>query len=340
MQTETEAENKAKFLLIRFSSIGDIVLTTPAIRCLKNQVEGAEVHFITKPQFAGILSSNPYIDKIHLLKDNITETIKELQDENFDYVIDLHNNLRSSRISSALKLGSFKFKKLNIQKWLLVNFKINKLPDKHIVDRYMETLAPFDVYNDNKGLDYFIPEKDEITIPDLFGNDFPKNFIAIVIGAKHFTKQLPSQKISAICNLLNAPVLLLGGKEDESKGEEILKNIDNKKKVINTCGKLSLNQSASVVKQATVVVSHDTGLMHIATAFHKNIISVWGNTVPAFGMYPYLPGSGSHIIEEKELKCRPCTKIGFRECPKSHFKCMNNINEKQVANLVNNLLHS
>lgn len=339
MQTEQGVENKAKFLFIRFSSIGDIVLTTPVVRGIKNQVDGAEVHFITKPQFSGILSSNPYIDKVHTLKENITEIINELQSENFDYVIDLHNNIRSARISSALKLGSFKFNKLNIQKWLLVNFNINRLPEKHIVDRYLETVAPFDVHNDNKGLDYFISPADEVNIKELYGNDYSSGYVAFVIGAKHFTKQLPAQKSATICNLINIPVILLGGKEDEAKGNQIISFVDKKNRVQNTCGKLNLNQSASVVKQARVVITHDTGLMHIASAFKKNIISVWGNTVPAFGMYPYMPGEGSQIIEVKNLKCRPCTKIGFRECPKKHFKCMNNIDEKQVANLVNNLFN-
>jgi ADP-heptose:LPS heptosyltransferase len=338
MQTDYEVENKAKFLIIRFSSIGDIVLTTPVVRCLKNQVEGAELHYITKPQFSGILSTNPYIDKVHTLKENFSETIAELQAEQFDYVIDLHNNLRSARITSSLKMGSFKFKKLNIQKWLLVNFNINRLPEKHIVDRYLETLTAFDVHNDGAGLDYFIPKSDEVNISELNSEFSDSGYIAFVIGAKHFTKQLPVEKTAGICNLLNLPVLLLGGKEDEEKGNQIISLVTNKASVYNTCGKYNLNQSASIVRQAKVVISHDTGLMHIAAAFKKNIISVWGNTVPAFGMYPYLPGNGSQIVEVVHLKCRPCTKIGFRECPKNHFKCMNLINEKQVADLANNLL--
>src|SRR6187402_803655 len=148
-----------KFLIIRFSSIGDIVLTTPVIRCLKQQVPGAEVHFLTKENYRGIISSNPYVDKVQLLGSSWDLMIHQLQQEDYDYIIDLHHNLRTLRIKKALKRGQhFSFNKLNIQKWLLTAFKINRLPAVHIVDRYLYTLKNFNVVNDGKGLDYFFPE--------------------------------------------------------------------------------------------------------------------------------------------------------------------------------------
>lgn len=331
-----QPETQAKFLIIRFSSIGDIVLTTPVVRCLKKQIEDALVHYLTKPQFAGILASNPYVDKVHVLKENFAETITELQEEHFDYIIDLHHNLRSARVVSALKLGSFSFKKLNIQKWLLVNFNINKMPEKHIVDRYLDTLIPFDVHNDNEGLDFFIPQNDEINITKQFGEEFSYGFVAFIIGAKHFTKQLPSQKIADICNQKKFPLILLGGPEDEKKAVEIFALLSEKNIVTNACGKLNLNQSASVVSQAKVVITHDTGLMHIAAAYKQKIVSIWGNTVPEFGMYPYLADKNS-VIMQKDLKCRPCSKIGFTECPKNHFRCMNDIDSNEIVRAVQKL---
>lgn len=326
-----QPEAQARFLIIRFSSIGDIVLTSPVIRCLKNQVDGAIVHFITKPQFAGMLQSNPHVDKVHTLHENFAETIEELKQEHFDYVIDLHHSLRSARVVSSLRLGSFPFKKLNFRKWLLVHFKINRMPDTHIVDRYLDTLKPFDVKNDNAGLDFFIPETDHVNISKQFGEDFSYGFVVFVIGAKHFTKQMPAQKIADICNRNKFPVILLGGPDDVKKANEIVSLLSEKNIVANACGKLSLNQSASVVKQANAVITHDTGLMHVAAAFKKKIISVWGNTVPEFGMYPYFPGKGSVIFEIKNLKCRPCTKIGFRKCPRKHFRCMNDHDTDQIV---------
>jgi ADP-heptose:LPS heptosyltransferase len=183
-----------RILIIRFSSIGDIVLTSPVIRCLKLQL-GAELHFLTKKSFGGILTANPYLDKIHTIEKKVGEVLPTLKALDFDYIIDLHNNIRSRQIRSQLSAQSFSFNKLNIKKWLLVNLKINRLPDIHIVDRYMKATESLGVKNDGKGLDYFIPE--ETNLPEeLTSIDLP--FIAFAIGAAHATKRLPREKIISI----------------------------------------------------------------------------------------------------------------------------------------------
>lgn len=319
-----------KFLIIRFSSIGDIVLTTPVIRTLKNQVEGAEIHYLTKKTFAPVLVHNPYIDQLHLLDHSLNDAIKELKLVNFDYIIDLHHNLRTSIIKSRLNILAFSFNKLNIEKWLMVNFKVNRLPNLHIVDRYMKTTRLFDVQNDGKGLDYFIAPADEINFNDL-PETHRNGYVGFVIGAKHATKKLPSAKIVTIIQKLKLPMVLLGGKEDSEEGDYIQKQFGEL--CFNACGKYNLGQSASLVRQANVIITHDTGLMHIASVFKKKIISIWGNTIPEFGMYPYLPHPDSQIIEIKGLQCRPCTKIGYESCPKKHFNCMKKIDEDNVINL-------
>lgn len=323
---------QVKFLIIRFSSIGDIVLTTPVIRCLKQQIEGAEIHFATKKQFASVVANNPYVDKVHILDGKLDELIEKLKQEEFHYIIDLHHNLRSLFVKKKLDAISFSFNKINIRKWLMVTLKINYLPNKHIVDRYMDTCKLFDVTNDNKGLDFFIDPANEVPIQSL-PQQFQSGYIALVIGAKHATKQMPDEKIAQLCSKLNKPVILLGGPDDKNKADNIIKAAGNAT-ILNTCGNYNLQQSASLVKQAKVVISHDTGLMHIAAAFKKKIISIWGNTVPEFGMYPYLPGNDSAIFEVK-LRCRPCTKIGFQKCPKGHFKCMNLLDLNAIASKCN-----
>jgi ADP-heptose:LPS heptosyltransferase len=324
-----------KFLIIRFSSIGDIVLTTPVVRCLKMQVKNAEVHYLTKDKYAEILSANPYIDKIHTLNDNFQMLLKKLKSENFDYIIDLHKNLRTLRVKFSLHRHSFSFNKINVQKWLIVNLKINKLPNKHIVDRYFETLKTFSVIDDHEGLDFFIPQSDEVNTQDLL-SDIIGPYLLIVTGGGHFTKQIPADKIVDIINKLNFPAVLIGGPEDSSKTLEIEKMSTNK--IINLTGKLSVNQSASLIRQSEYILTPDTGMMHIASAFKKKIFSVWGNTIPEFGMYPYLPGKNSEIFEVKDLKCRPCSKIGFKKCPKGHFYCMNKQNYSYLSDQLNDSL--
>jgi ADP-heptose:LPS heptosyltransferase len=311
-----------KILIIRFSSIGDIVLTTPVIRCLKQQLPGVEIHYLTKKSFKGVVENNPYISKVHTFEKRLTEVLPELKKANFDFVVDLHNNLRSLQAKQYLQKPSKSFSKLNLKKFILVKLKINKMPALHVVDRYMKVVDSLGVKNDNKGLDYFIPENDNVdisTLPLLHQN----GYIGFVIGAKHYTKQLPVEKIIEVCEKINSPIVLLGGKEDFLRAEKIENAVGEK--IYNACGKYNLNQSASLVKQASKIISHDTGLMHIAAAFKKQIISVWGNTVPAFGFTPYLPGNNSKIIEVENLSCRPCSKIGYNQCPKKHFKCMNDI---------------
>lgn len=319
-----------KFLIIRFSSIGDIVLTTPVVRNLKEQCDGAEIHYLTKEQYKGILEHNPYVDKIHTLKNSLNELILELKNEHFHYVIDLHNNLRTARVKLKLHTVSFKFNKLNKEKWMMVNFKKNKLPDIHIVDRYLETVNFFIDKNDQRGLDFFIPEKDEVKIISL-PKTHQNNYIAFAIGAQHSTKRLPDEKIISICKKINKPIILLGDKNDAIVAEKVKSQIGEN--IYNACGIYNLNQSSSIVEQAKIVISHDTGLMHIAAAFKKQIISIWGNTIPEFGMYPYLSNEKSEIVEVKGLKCRPCSKIGYKKCPKNHFKCMSEIDEERIVDI-------
>ena len=234
-----------KILIIRFSSIGDIVLTTPVVRCVHKQL-GAEVHFLTKKNFKGIVENNPYIKKVWTIEKNVSEIADELKAENFDYVVDLHKNLRTWQVKNTLSTRFLVFHKLNVDKWLVVNLKINRLPKVHIVDRYLKTVEKLGVQNDDQGLDYFIPAKDEVDISTF---NAPPQYIAFVIGAAHATKRLPTEKIVEICNQIKLPVLLLGGKEDFENGQMIENQTIGK--VINLCGKLNLNQSASVVRQAT-----------------------------------------------------------------------------------------
>jgi len=327
-----------KILILRFSSIGDLVLTTPVIRTVKTQLDKAEVHFATKLQYKDLFEANPYVDKMHYLQDSLGDLIRELKKERFDYVIDLHHNFRTFRVKRALGVQSYIFNKLNIKKWLMVNLKIAKLPNVHIVDRYMKTVEALGVRTDALGLDYFIPEKDEVP-PEWLPEGFREGYVVYAIGAQHETKKLPVDRMIELCDRINKPVVLLGGPEDAATGEAVeqffsrqgesleigegLQRLNKKTIVYNGCGKFNINQSASLVKQARFVFTHDTGLMHIAAAFKKEVISIWGNTIPAFGMYPYR--TRFTVLENNRLTCRPCSKIGYNKCPKGHFRCMKEV---------------
>ncbi len=298
-----------KYLIIRFSSIGDIVLTTPVVRCLKLQT-GAEIHYLCKQEFNNVLAPNPYIDKLHLIKDSVDEVLEELKAENFDEIIDLHNNVRTLRVKWALGKKATSFTKHNVAKWVLVNAKLNLLPKVHIVERYMQTVAHLGVKNDQKGLDYFLTADDELDLKTVLPAGFASGYTAFVIGGQHEGKMCSAKKIAEICKKIKGPVLLLGGPADAEKGKEISRVAG--KHVFNAAGKFKLGQSAFLVKHADTVITHDTGLMHVAAAFKKKVISLWGGTVPELGMYPYLPGAGSVILEHKHFM-RPSSKLGSRK---------------------------
>ncbi|MGL4908684.1 MAG: glycosyltransferase family 9 protein [Bacteroidales bacterium] len=322
-----------KFLVVRFSSIGDIVLTSPVIRLLKKTYPNSQIHTVTKRKFAHLFSLNPNVDKVHSFEGSLIPLLKTLQTENYDYIIDLHSNIRSFLIRLFLWKKSFVLHKINIYKWLIVNIKVNILPKLHIVDRYINTLSSFGIKNDNLGLDFFIPENEK-NIPNI--DFFLKNtFVALVIGGQYITKKLPVLQLIELCKKINYPIVILGGELEKETARCIATGCPN---VIDFSANLNIYQSAILIKLSKTVISHDTGLMHIAAALKKDIISIWGNTIPKFGMTPYLAGKQSKIFEVNNLKCRPCSKIGFQKCPKKHFFCMKKQNIFEIASYTNYLM--
>ncbi len=326
-----------KILIIRFSSIGDIVLTSPVVRCIKQQLDGVEIHFCTKIQYKSMVDGNPYIDKIHFLGDKISDLIQNLKKENYDFILDLHRNIRTSIIKLRLGVRSGSYDKLRWQRFLFTNFQIDYMPNIHVVDRYFDAASTLNIKNDGQGLDYFISGKDEINLDNL-PIAHQKEYVAYVIGASGYTKILPFHKMVELCDKINKPIILVGGKEDFEEGEKLsqffnakpknqdieagLKRLGKRTIIYNACGKYNLSQSASLIKYADVVFGHDTGLTHMAAAFKKQIFSIWGGTVPN-NFYPY--GTKFTLLENTKLNCRPCSKSGRSNCPKGHFKCMNDL---------------
>ena len=319
-----------KYLVVRFSSIGDIVLTSPVIRCLHENGH-AEVHFLTKETFTPLVRANPHITKCFTIRHSIGEVIGELRAERYDMVIDLHRNLRSTALLLRLRRPFRRFRKLNFRKWLLVRFKWDLMPARHIVDRYMDTVIPLGVTYDGQGLDFFISEEDEVNPAD-WADGLEQGYFCLAVGSQHATKQLPDQHIITLAAKLELPLVLLGGPGDHARAEQV-RQACTKGSVVNLAGSLNIAQSASMVRQAKALVTGDTGLMHIAAALRKPLVSLWGNTVPAFGMTPFYPEGSQHlasILEVEGLSCRPCSKLGFDECPKGHFKCMMQIDPAQI----------
>jgi ADP-heptose:LPS heptosyltransferase len=318
-----------KILVIRFSSMGDIIYTTPVVRCLKKQLPEATVHFLTKPAFKYIYDNNPYVDKLLLLKQTLSETISEIKAERYDYIIDLHNNLRTALIKLSIRVKSSTYKKQQIRKWLSLRFNLKLVSPVHLVERYMQTVAFLGVKNDEQPIDYYI--KSDYTLNKLLPLSHQLNYVVFIIGATHFTKRMPNEKIINICRGLNQPVVLLGGNDVKANGDEIASKSDN---VYNACGITTLDESVFLVSKAKSVIGFDTGLTHIAEAFDKPIASIWGGTAPELlGVQPYKVKEV--LVAGIDLPCRPCSKFGLEKCPLGHFKCMNEMPEDEIIAFVN-----
>ncbi|MEE2953791.1 MAG: glycosyltransferase family 9 protein [Bacteroidota bacterium] len=323
-------QKSLKILLIRFSSIGDIILTTPVIRCLKKQLD-VELHYVTKEIYTSILLNNPYLDKIHALNNDINKTISSLKKENFDYVIDLHNSIRSKFIVLKLGVKSKRYFKSNFNKFILIKFGINILDDLHVVDRYMKTISFLGVKNDNKGLEYFLSSDINLKF------NIKQKFITWSIGASYINKQVPLNTILEVCDNIAEPIILLGGEGDTEFGEQVKKR-SSKQNIFNFCGELSLSESAYLVKNSCLFLTNDSGLMHIGAAFKKRMISFWGCTKPSLGFIPYQNKRNSVLILANDSN-RPCSKHGSK-CRETKQICINNISAQEIIAAYNKLIFS
>ncbi len=313
-----------KILVIRFSSIGDILLTFPVVESLRHQYPDAEIHFLTKPSNKAVLELLSNKVEPRFLQDSLVQTAKQLSGERYDLVIDLHNNLRTFLLQVLLMKGAWhRFRKLNFQKWLFTAFKWNTLPKVHVVDRYAQAASV-----------------NPASVNLAFSNtnvveSLPSHYVAWVLGATFSTKQFPLSKLIETIERLEMPIVLLGGEKENPLASSLQAHFPS---LISYVGKTSLSEAALVLSKAKVVVTNDTGLMHLAAFYAKPMVCIWGNTVPAFGMYPYQSAPVFHA-QVSDLSCRPCSKIGHNTCPKGHFQCMLNQHSVEISEQITALFY-
>ena len=224
---------------------------------------------------------------------------------------------------------------MSILKWLYAKLKFNFLPNTHVCDRYIDTLQHFKVSNDGKGLDYFFPKDYSFKAANL-PTSHQAGFIAFVIGASYFNKKMPVQKWIELAKQINKPIVLIGGKDDAASANEIAAAVPHF--IYNATGKYDLKESASIIQMAQVVVSHDTGFLHVAAAFKKPTITIWGATSPELQFEAYYPAVSTtphYNSIVPSLTCQPCSKQGESKCPQGHFACMRLQNINTIATKAN-----
>lgn len=326
---------KPIFLLTRFSAIGDVVITTPVVRALRKKYPDAEIHYITKGAFAPVIQHHPDLTRTWTVKNHPSECLDELKSYGFTHLVDLHKNRRSVWLYKRLGIPVYKFPKVNIQKWLVVQTKIRSLlPAKHLVHRYFEGYAALGITYDEAGMDLPFPPRQ----PDLPASLPAESFVVLMTGASYATKALPVELSQSIIAQSPLPVVLVGGPREKEACEKLAENSAGK--AISFAGQLDLLTSAAVIQKSQAVIAGDTGMMHFAAALKKPLISIWGSTIPEIGMYPLFPTHLQHlsILLDAHISCQPCTKLGFESCPKIHYACMRSIRPEQVIEALNKLL--
>ena len=324
-----EISDLKKILIVRLSSMGDILLTTPLIRSIKKLNPNIQIDFVLKEEFFELVQHNPNLTNIYKYRKHSSEKqvlINALISKKYELVIDLQNNLRSREIIRHLNCKIQRFKKNSINKFLLVHFKINKLKDAHQIPvRYAETAG---VELDSEGLDFFTWNEPDSKLKT------SEKFIGLSPGAKHFTKRWPIEYFIELGKKLESDgykVALFGGQDETEVTNEIANRLSS---ALNFCNE-NILQTAANMKMCKAIYTNDSGAMHIASAMKVPVIAIFGSTVREFGFFPYK--AKSIELEIENLSCRPCTHIGRKSCPKIHFKCMKEIKPELAFNSLSNL---
>lgn len=325
-----------KVLVVSFASRADLLFATPLFRALKTLQGDTEVHVCTQRGVDCVLEASPFVDVRHTFETSPWELQTLLKAVQFDAVVDLGVHWRHRFFLRSIGPPVYRAQQLALQRWLMVNLKVNKLPNKHVAARFLDAAAPLGVQADDLGLDCFIPERDDVP-REWLPEGFQDEWIALCIQAPHNTRRLTVTRLIELCDKINKPIILLGDSNDAEAGmvvenffrktdpelETGLRELNKKTTVYNACGKFSFNQMASVVRKAKYVFTYDNDLLPVAAAFNKETFTLWGNTVTLFGRYPYQ--ARFIVLENNKLSCRPCSSRGYAKCPKGHFKCMNDI---------------
>lgn len=320
-----------KILIVRLSSLGDILLTTPLIRSLKKKYPTIEIHFLLREEYQDLLLYNPHISKLITIKreDSYLKTEDVLSKYKYDFVIDLQNNLRSRVLTHSLHCSKVRFKKLSWQKFFLVKLKVNMLSNAPAIPmRYASVIKGLEL--DKEGLELYTREKQSESLRGA------TNLVGFCPGSRHFTKMWPKEYFIELGKILidnGFNIVLFGGKDDQQLCSEIKSDLS---RCIDLSNDNIILQTAANMKLCNAIICNDSGLMHIACAFGIPVVAIFGSTVKEFGFSPY--NCKNLILENKSLSCRPCSHIGKSYCPKKHFNCMREIKPQFVFNSLQKLL--
>lgn len=346
-------ESLHKTLIIRFSSIGDIVLSSLLVRTLRDRFPEAEIDYLVKSEYADLVRHNPHLS--HVLEfsqvDELSEHRQRIRNAGYDVIIDIHDSLRSRYLCLG-HANVVRINKRKLARFLLVRMKLNVYDafggSPSVAERYLETVEPLGVKNDGKGLELFLGDGEVGCVSAVLKESGVSDgipFIGICPTSRHFNKMWAAEGFAEAGAKLahdhSCPVVVFGSTEESERCAEVAEMIEKRQpqvQVLNLAGRLSLLETAAVMDRCSVIISNDSGLMHIAAARKRKVLAVFGPTVKELGFFPY--GTVSTVVEHKSLSCRPCTHIGLPHCPLGHFKCMKEISPGVVLAAAEQILRN
>lgn len=336
-----------KILVFRLSSIGDIVLTTGLLRCLREKFPNAQIDFLVKKQFADILKCVPFVSNVVELdsKKGFSELRairNQLKQEHYDVALDIHKNWRSKYVCNTIGAKNvFKFNKHVFRRWVLTTFHKDIYKEvRPVYLRFIDAAQAIGIQPDGKYTELVVPNEILETVSNIFRNNnvfdaTTKKIIALCPGASFSNKQWQVEKFAELAKRivtgLDLQVILLGGKKESDICNEIAKESG----AISFAGQFDLSQSIAAIALCSATVANDTGMLHVSEALGKPVVGIYGPTAWQFGYFPILPTS--KVAQVENLSCRPCTKMGKNCCPKGHFTCMKDISVEYVFGLLKNI---
>ena len=326
-----------RILCVRFSSIGDVLLTTPLVRALHRRHPDAELYFVTKQAMAPLVVENPHLTQVIELgaKERIADLARRLRVLRPTHALDLHGSLRSTALRWLVPCRWSGYSKRKFARTTLIATKINiygkPVP---VAERYFEAARDLDVQPDGGPPEFFFAPAARAHMAHWLaevGLD-PKPFAVIAPGAAHTTKRWPIPHWQALTDRLRQlgyGVVAVGGPQDRALVDAL------GTRVINVAGEFTLQETGACLARAAVLVSGDTGVMHMASGVGTPVVALFGPTVEPFGFFPYTKRA---TVLERDLSCRPCSAMGTERCPLGHHRCLQDILPDQVADAVQRLV--
>ena len=332
----TIKKDNLKILIIRFGAIGDLIMISPAIRCLKLQLKST-IHIVCKLAYSPTVVHNPHIDKVYTLDSNWNHVMEQLKSERYDLIIDLHKTIRSYRMRMGLKAPVISIHKSTIQHRLHMMVRSVDVDPRHFVHEIFAGLEDLRLVDDGLGMEVFLDEASEQKIKlQLAEINVVRDYSVIALGGSHETKRVPAALAADYINSSQENIILLGGKDAINAGREVMVRIN--RYVHNGIGLYTLLESFAIIKNCQRIITGDTGMMHYAASADKDIVVVYGCTSPVFGMFPYFSDHStatSDYLQAKELSCWPCSKAGRPTCPKKHMKCLRQWRAEDIISKIN-----